>query len=84
MAQVPIPANTPEQYRPGWMGSTDKKMAGQMQENIPGLQHDMVDQPLDDILVNGEKYKAAGKLVGKNAVITGADSGIGRATAILL
>ncbi|KAJ9121336.1 hypothetical protein QFC24_004672 [Naganishia onofrii] len=83
MAQVPIPANTPEQYRPGWMGSTDKKMAGQMQENIPGLQHDMVDQPLDDILVNGEKYKAAGKLVGKNAVITGADSGIGRATAIL-
>ncbi|KAJ9115831.1 hypothetical protein QFC22_004973 [Naganishia vaughanmartiniae] len=83
MAQVPIPANTPECYKPGWLGSTSKKMVGQMQENIPGLQHDMIDQPLDDILVNGEKYKAAGKLVGKNALITGADSGIGRATAIL-
>lgn len=30
-----------------------------------------------------QKYKAAGKLDGLNAIITGGDSGIGRATAIL-
>ena len=29
-------------------------------------------------------YKAAGKLEGKKAIITGGDSGIGRAVAILL
>jgi hypothetical protein len=71
MAEVPIPSNVPEQYKPGWQGSTDKKMVGQMQENIPGIQHDMLDAPLDDVLANGEKYKGSGKLKGKNAVITG-------------
>jgi hypothetical protein len=71
MAEVTIPSNVPEQYKPGWQGSTDKKMAGQMQENVPGLQHDMLDAPLDDVLANGEKYKGSGKLKGKNAVITG-------------
>lgn len=62
MAEVSIPSNTPEQYKPGWQGSTGKKIAGQMQENIPGEQHSMLDTPLDDVLANGEKYKGSGKL----------------------
>jgi hypothetical protein len=69
MAQVPIPSNTPEQYKPGWQGSTDKKMAGQMQDTVPGLQHTMVDTPLDDVLANGEKYKGLGKVCTHSKVV---------------
>lgn len=54
----------------------------------PGLQAEMEDPkptssklPTED---NGyQTYKAAGKLSGKKAIITGGDSGIGRAVAIL-
>jgi len=48
-----------------------------------GQQHQMSPQPVDDHLHDGSQYKPAGKLQGKKAIITGADSGIGRAVALL-
>lgn len=56
----------------------------QDQPGAPGKQKGVLDpQPVDDITADGKPYKAAGKLAGKKALITGADSGIGRAVAIL-
>ncbi|KAI9018240.1 oxidoreductase [Hyaloraphidium curvatum] len=53
-----------------------------------GIQSEMETQPLSDKLEAPggkglEDYKAAGKLQGRRAVITGGDSGIGRAVAVL-
>lgn len=48
------------------------------QQKVPGLQSEM--KPVPDC--GEESYRGTGKLTGKAAVITGADSGIGRAVAI--
>ncbi|KAI9794764.1 MAG: hypothetical protein M1816_002892 [Peltula sp. TS41687] len=56
-------------------------------QDPPGHQHKMSPQPVSDQLPTEDEgyqlYKAAGKLQGKKALITGGDSGIGRAIAIL-
>jgi hypothetical protein len=74
------PDSVPEQYRPGYLPPS---IADQMQENLPGQQGPLEPAPLDDILADGTRYKPAGKLQGKKAVVTGGDSGIGRAICIL-
>lgn len=53
----------------------------------PGLQAELEEDPVSTHLPTEDGgyqlYKAAGKLDGKRAIITGGDSGIGRAIAIL-
>jgi NAD(P)-dependent dehydrogenase (short-subunit alcohol dehydrogenase family) len=48
------------------------------QQDVPGLQSEMTPKPD----CGEESYRGSGQLTGKVAVITGADSGIGRAVAI--
>ena len=45
----------------------------------PGLEKDLTPRPL----FSGSQYKAADKLLGKAALVTGGDSGIGRSVAVL-
>ena len=54
------------------------KLPPQHQDQQPGIEAEMTPRPESA----AEGYKAAGKLSGKAAVISGGDSGIGRATAV--
>ena len=57
---------------------TEQKTLPEQQQEMPGTTGDM--EPVPD---HGEaSYRGSGRLAGKRAIITGGDSGIGRAIAI--
>lgn len=56
----------------------DQEVTAQTQKKQPGVESEMNPEPIYD----DENYIGSDKLKGKNALITGGDSGIGRAVAI--
>ncbi|KAH9836150.1 general stress protein 39 [Rhodofomes roseus] len=67
-------------------GTTLKQKVPAQSQDLPGLQKAMAPEPFDTSLETGsgpKPYVGIGKLRGKKALITGGDSGIGRAVAIL-
>ncbi|KAI9723478.1 MAG: hypothetical protein M1828_004208 [Chrysothrix sp. TS-e1954] len=69
------------QFEQGHMPPTQFQNKPGLQSNLEGPKPTSTNLPTED--GGYQKYKAAGKLAGKKALITGGDSGIGRATAIL-
>ena len=61
------------------METRSKSKPAQHQRQRPGREHKMTPRPK----VTLPEYRGSGKLAGKAAIITGGDSGIGRAVAVL-
>ena len=64
-------------FTQGWLPPFQK------QDNAPGHEHKLEPSFSPTTLADGSEYKPSGKLNGKAAIITGGDSGIGRAIAVL-
>ncbi|TDQ64246.1 NAD(P)-dependent dehydrogenase (short-subunit alcohol dehydrogenase family) [Maritalea mobilis] len=73
-----FPASDPPAWTPGKLSASQENRLPQHQEKQPGIESEM--QPRPQSLM--ENYRGAGKLTGKVALISGGDSGIGRAVAI--
>ena len=56
----------------------DEETSPKKQIQQPGVEEEMIPAPIYE----SDEYKGSGKLSGKNALITGGDSGIGRAVAV--
>jgi len=73
-----FPASDPPAWMPGKAAPKEEGRPAQHQDRQPGIESEMQPPP-ESFMKN---YKAAGKLEGKVALISGGDSGIGRAIAI--
>jgi NAD(P)-dependent dehydrogenase (short-subunit alcohol dehydrogenase family) len=73
-----FPASDAPAWTPGTPGAAQDKRPPQHQDKQPGIESEMEPRPQSLM----ENYKGAGKLAGKVALISGGDSGIGRAVAI--
>lgn len=73
-----FPASDPPSWTPGETKTHNETRPAQHQDHQPGDENKMHPRPQSFM----ENYKAAGKLEGKVALISGGDSGIGRAISI--